>query len=101
MTKCNFDYSEWCNRQAAEITATMRDASRNGTMADAAFFLIPCTDTAEGRLILAEDYPPGMPPVIRLGNHRTWRTVPYSDVSSLIYRACGSEPIIPACAWEN
>jgi hypothetical protein len=101
MAKCNFDYSAWCNRQVEEIAATMREASRRGTLADAAFFLIPCTDTEEGRLVLADDYPPGMPPVIRLGDHRTWRTIPYSHLASLIHRACGSEPIIPPSAWED
>jgi hypothetical protein len=99
--KCDFDYSAWCDRQAVEIVRVMREAGRNGTMADAAFFLVECTEEAEGRLILSDDYPPGMCPVIRLGNHRTWRTIPYNDVSALIYTACRGERIIPACAWRE
>lgn len=98
MTQCTFNYSAWCDKQATEIVARMRDPR---TSPDAAFFLIPCTDTAEGKLVLANDYPLGMPECVRLGQHRTWRTIPYSHVSQLVYRACGNMPIIPANAWSD
>lgn len=96
--KCNFNYSDWCNRQAEEIVKVMRNPR---TSPDAAFFLIPCTDTEEGKLVLANDYPPGMPECVHFRGHRTWRTIPYSHVSALVFATCGSYPIIPANAWSD
>lgn len=98
MLKCSFNYSEWCDRQATAIVSVMRDPR---TSPEAAFFLVPRTESVEGRLVLSSDYLPGMPACIRLGDHRTWRTIPYSHVAQLVYNACRNEPIIPASSWSQ
>ena len=95
---CTFNYEDWCNRMAAEIEATMRNPA---TSPDAAFWLIPCEATREGRLVLADEMPAGATEVVRLAPYATWRTMPYSHVQSCVYRACRRMAIIPFDAWPD
>ena len=98
ITKCTFDYSAWCKRQADAIVAAMHDRF---TSSDATFFLIPCTPTEEGRLVLTNEKPDAATDCVHLGPHHTWRTIPYSHVHTLVYGACGRYPIIPHNAWSD
>jgi len=101
ITKCSWDYNDWCKRQADAIEATMRVYAARGCGSDAAFWLIPCTETSEGRLVLAEAKPDGATDVVRLAPHQSWRSMPYSHVYHCVYGACRRVPIIPANAWSD
>jgi hypothetical protein len=98
---CSFDYSEWCARQATQIVETMRWHGPRGGLSRAHIWLIPCTDTSEGRLVVADICPTAAIQAVCMGLHRSLETVPYSHVASLIYQNCPHLPIIPANAWSD
>lgn len=89
-------YDRWIAEQAESVAAAMRELGRKGIGRNAAVYVIPSCGAVAGRLVVAEDKPDGAVDVIRFPAQGTAvMAVPYSHLSTLLWRACRSVPILP------
>ena len=90
-------YDSWIEEQSGKVELAMRVHSRRGTgHYDMAVYVVPSNGATAGKLVLAEEKPSGATDVVRFPAQGTRvMCVPYSHLSSLLWHACRSFPILP------